>query len=416
MSSTVFPNGIISDSINASVSGSSIDMNNCELTSVRCETPSSTDSVANKEYVDDQRLDAKKSIRGKNLIINGEMIVSQRGSSFVSVSSGDYTLDRWSYSATDTSGVVDITQDTDKPTIVADGAFTYFNNSLKVDVTTADASMDAGDTSLILYKLEGYDMYPIYKSNEFTLSFWVKSNKTGTYCVSFKNSASDRSYISTYSISQADTWEKKTVTVDFLDASGGTWNLTDGTGLAIHFMLMCGSTYQNTADTWHDGNYLATSSQTNLLDNTSNYFNLTGVQLEIGNEATYYDHIGYGETLRRCERYFQLISAASNSTNYMTFAHGYTGGGSTTSVTVFGFRLREKMRDAPVLVSPAASQFQVYDLAGAATVCSNVSIVGASEDVLNFSFVTAGGLTGNQPYFCQAANNVTAYMGFDAEI
>jgi hypothetical protein len=232
------------------------------------------------------------------------MRISQRGTSFTSIAlnATTYTLDRWATGGGGTTAVGTITQSTDTP----NSTFPY---SFKLDVTTADASVAATDRSHIVQQIEGHNVVDLI-GQTFTLSFWVKSPKTGTHCVSFQNSGSDRSYVTEYTVSVANTWEYKTVAVTGGLITAGTWDFANGSGLKILFALMVGSTYQGTAGSWLTGNFQGTSSQVNVLDNTANDFFLCGVQLEPGSVATPFERRSYGQELALCQRYYQVSDTA----------------------------------------------------------------------------------------------------------
>jgi hypothetical protein len=236
----------------------------------------------------------------RNRIINGNFNIAQRGTSFASA--GGYTLDRWIVANVGTM-VCTVSQSTDVPN-------NTFQSSHKVDVTTADTSIAAGDYATVIQIIEGYNVRDLIGTT-FTLSFWVKSPKTGTHSVGFRNVgtgspvASDRSHIKEYTITTANTWEYKTLTVTGGLITAGTWNWTTGSGLHIVFALACGTTYQNTADAWQTGNFFATANQVNVMDNTANDFFLTGVQLEPGSVATPFEQRPIGTELALCQRYFE---------------------------------------------------------------------------------------------------------------
>ncbi len=218
------------------------------------------------------------SYPGANLLRNGDFEVAQRGTTFAAAAG--YTIDGFAYYQSADS-VVTVTQDTDVPTFAQSGH--QSRHSLKLQVTTADTSIAAGQYSIIVQQMEGYDFYPAV-GKPVTVSFWVKAKKTGVYCVAFNNTGSDRTHVKEYTVAVADTWEKKTVTLT-MDYSGGTWNYTNGAGLSVLFTAAAGSTYQTTKNTWQTGNKLATSSQVNALDSTNNYINLAQVKLEVGATA-----------------------------------------------------------------------------------------------------------------------------------
>jgi len=242
----------------------------------------------------------------RNLIINGDMAVAQRGASFAAVTNTAYMLDRYTYVQGGTTGVITVTQDTDVPN-------EEFDFSLKVDVTTADAAVAAGDVAAISQYVEAFNTSALQLGTAtaatFTLSFWVKSPKTGAHYVTIQNNASDRSYPALYTVSVADTWEKKTITIT--GDTTGTWvRGTNGIGIKVHFTLICGTNYHGTADTWNAGTDWAASGVVNCFDNTANNFYITGVQLEVGSSATDFEHVPYDYQLRRCQRYYAKDSGS----------------------------------------------------------------------------------------------------------
>ena len=241
----------------------------------------------------------------RNRIINGAMTVAQRGSSFPALTNpgNTSTLDRWIWSQTGAM-VCTVSQSSDVPNDT-------FQFSYKVDVTTADTSIAAGEYATIIQAIEGYNVRDLIGTT-FALSFWVKSPKTGIHCVSFRNDRApfpDRSYIKEYTVATANTWEYKTVTVSGGLITAGTWNWTNGIGLDVLFTLGAGTTTQTTADAWQTGNFLATANQVNCMDNTANNFFITGVQLEPGPVATPFERRPIGAEVALCQRYYQQTGA-----------------------------------------------------------------------------------------------------------
>jgi len=258
-------------------------------------------------------------ITGRNLIINGAMQVAQRGTSFADLSG--YGLDRFQVGSSD-DGAVTVTQDTTVPS--GQG----FKNSMKFDVTTADTSIGAAQYYQFFQKIEGQNvahlMFGTSDAKSITLSFWCRSNKTGTYSVNFMNNAADRFNPNNFTINSADTWEKKTITVS--GDTTGTWLTTNGIGLYVIWNLALGSNYQDgTNGTWGSADY-ASGAIVNFLDSTSNEFYITGVQLEVGDKATPFEHRSFGEELALCQRYYEQVGngapALANSTTQ--FWTGYT--------------------------------------------------------------------------------------------
>ena len=241
--------------------------------------------------------------RGRNLIINGEMKVAQRGTTFAPLANGVYGLDRWLYYDIG-AHVATVTQDTDVPN-------GNFKHSMKVDVTTADASVAAGDMAELVQKIEGLNMSSLgwgtEDAKDVTISFWVKSPKTGIHGIAVQNSGQNRAYAESYTIATADTWEHHSVTIK--GDTRGTWLTTTGIGMSVGFPLMLGTDWTQTAGAWGTANKWGVTGQVNCVDNTANNFFLTGVQLEMGTTYTPFEHELYSETFHKCERYYQTKGA-----------------------------------------------------------------------------------------------------------
>lgn len=237
----------------------------------------------------------------KNLIIGGNFDTNpwQRGTTFTGVSNA-YTADRFGWVQSG-AGVVNVLKTADAPTVADAGIFTQ--NCLHLDVTTADGSIGATDRYYFQYKIEGYDWAQIAQ-RVFTISFWVKSTKTGIFCIAFGNSGADKGYVAEYTVNTTDTWEKKTVTVT-ASPSAGTWLYTNGIGLYIYFTVAAGSNYQTTANAWNNGFFLSTANQVNGMDSTSNNFKLQLIQVEAGSNATGFQVRSFEEELALCQRYYE---------------------------------------------------------------------------------------------------------------
>ena len=270
----------------------------------------------------------------RNIIINGDMSIAQRGTSFTSLSGGsNYTLDRFSFDKSN-DGAVTITQDTDVPS--GQG----FAKSLKVDVTTADTSIGASQFAILSQRIEAQNLqylkYGTANAETLTLSFWVKSNKTGTYCISLIKIDNTRyDYVAEYSISSADTWEKKTITIapdSNIQAAGGAIDNDNGIGFYCQFALADGSSRQGTNNTWNTSTpATSTSNQVNFLDSTANEWYITGVQLEVGSAASDFEFLPVDVNLRRCQRYYYHFwskdeaSAITSSGSTMGYGVYYSG-------------------------------------------------------------------------------------------
>ena len=250
----------------------------------------------------------------KNLIINGDMRIAQRGTSVTGKTTGGYfTVDRWT-SSIGTAGTWTISQDTDVPT--GQG----FSNSHKYDCTTANASLSAGSEAAIIQMIEAQNLqhlkFGTSSAEQLTVSFWVKSNKTGTYIFELYQWDDNRAISKSYTINSADTWEKKTITID-ADTTGVIDNNNDR-GFQCAWWIAAGS--NNTSGTLQTSWGTLTSAnravgQVNLADSTSNYINITGCQLEIGDAASDFEFMPYDMELARCQRYYEVLYSTS-SLNY----------------------------------------------------------------------------------------------------
>ena len=246
-------------------------------------------------------------LSNRNLIINGAMTFDQRSSgSYVTVNGGGiYTLDRWrAYDSTD--GVFTLQQVADAPA--------GFISSAKATVTTADASLTGFQQAKFQQRIEGYNAASLALGTSgaktFTLSFWVKSSVTGTYAVGFMNAAGDRSFVSTYSISSANTWEYKTITI--AGDTTGTWRVDNITGLNIQWSLGMGPDATTSTGSWQAGELSHASGAVNLLATLNATWQITGVQLEVGDTATPFEHRSYGQELALCQRYYTEFGDGSS--------------------------------------------------------------------------------------------------------
>ena len=247
----------------------------------------------------------------KNLIINGAMKVAQRGTSFTSVTASAYHLDRFQYNLNGTVGAATVTQNT-----VTDLA--GFTKSLKVDCTTADASLAASDRLTLRYAFEGQDLQQVAKgtssAKQLTLSFYIKATKTGTQIVELFDHDNTRHCAKSVTISQSNTWEKKTITYP-ADTTGALDN-NNANSISIFFGIACGTDFTSgtLATAWAaNTNANRFVGQVNHFDNTANNFEITGVQLEVGSVATDFEHRSFGQELTLCQRYFTKVAYAQAS-------------------------------------------------------------------------------------------------------
>jgi hypothetical protein len=239
----------------------------------------------------------------RNLIINGDMSIAQRGTSVTGVTgNGYYTVDRMR--TLTNLGTWTLSQSTDVPT--GQG----FSSSFKYDCTTAEAISAGSDRMVFEHRIEGQNVqqlkYGTSSAESLTLSFWVKSNKTGTYCLEFFNQDNSRQTTQLYTIDSSNTWEKKTITISG-DTSQGFTN-DNNLSLGIFWWLGAGTDYTSGTrqSTWSDTDNTnrAVGQTVNLADNTANEWYITGVQLEVGTSATPFEFLPYDVNLKRCRRYY----------------------------------------------------------------------------------------------------------------
>jgi hypothetical protein len=246
------------------------------------------------------KLDYLESKSGKNVLINGDFDIWQRGILFADVADSNYTADRWIYYKKGEMSHA-ITRSNDVPTVAQAGRL--FSHSVLIDCTVDDTVIGENNYALFGQKIEGHNFVPIAQKT-ITVSFWVKATKTGIYCVSLRNHGLDRSCIEQITIDATDNWEFKSITFD-PSPSDGTWNYSNGKGLDLLITLATGSLHQTTTNSWQTGNFHGTVHQVNACDSTSNNFRLAGVQMEEGSIATNFDSRTIQEELALCQRYYE---------------------------------------------------------------------------------------------------------------
>jgi hypothetical protein len=298
----------------------------------------------------------------KNRIINGAMVIDQRNagaSVTINTAASTYTIDRWNAYGQGSDGVFTVQQSSTAPS--------GFTNSLAVTVTTADASIGAAQLYTIGHKIEGYNIADLgwgtASAKSVCLSFQVRSSVTGTFSGSLKNSNGTRSYPFTYTISVANTWEQKTVTI--AGDTTGTWLTTNGIGLTLTISLGSGSNRLATAGAWAAGNYDGATGAVTLISTNGATFYITGVQLEKGSTATSFDYRPYGTELSLCQRYYEV------------FGGGMTGAWDSATTAVLFAQSVVPMRAAPTLTL-LASAF-TFGVQGASNLTSSGSAISFSD-------------------------------------
>ena len=367
------------------------------------------------------------SLGSKNFIINGNMSVSQRSASAVAVSGAAYhSVDRFK-TWHDTDGAFTVEQSTAVP----DG----FTKSLKAQVTTADGTIGSAQYASISQLIEGQNMqsfaYGTSSAKTITLSFHVRSSKTGSYSITLYKGArtGTSSYLfnKSYTIDSANTWEKKTITIapdSQIKASAGALGNDNAIGFYLFWNLSGGSNQAGATDnTWSSNtSHYHTSSQVNWMDSTSNDFYITGVQMEIGEKATEFEHEPFSESLKKCQRYYfrmegDDIDGGKYSTHYRKrSASGYMYS-DTSALGHFYFPV--PMRIAPTALEQNGTDSD-YDFAYRNTSSTPSGSVIAFNDATQYYCTTLqGGHSDNNAqgeYGNQRIRQSAGYLAWSAEL
>ena len=355
----------------------------------------------------------------RNLAYNGAMKVAQRGEQ-TGQTTGNYTAcDRFKIVETGDT-VVTTSQSTDVPS--GQG----FANSLKIDVTTADASLAASDQFRVEQRLEGQDvqhlLYGTSGAKDLTISFWVKSPKTGTHILELRHA--DAAYFNNqaYTIASANTWQKVTLTF-----SGYTTTAFDDDNefsFRFSWFLMAGSNFTSgtlNSNTWHNTTANRSVGQVNYVDDAANNFYITGVQLEVGSVATEFEHRSFGEELALCQRYYHRqvrtdTTDASDPSRFNNTAGIYLGIAQITGATTgfLSISMPTTMRTTPTISQTEVPDISVFP--GSNIVLSTFSIV--AHEMHNVIFVSLGFASGGTANDAARVfiNTVGSFVDFDAEI
>lgn len=352
----------------------------------------------------------QQALSNRNVVINGAMQIAQRGTSTASITAADvFVVDRF---ATNLSalGTWTMSQESDAPT------GSGLRKSLKMLVTTADASPAAGDFAAIKTGLEGQNLQQFLKgtasAKAFTMTLWVKSGTTGTFIAELVDADNTRFCSQSYTVNAANTWEKKTLT--FPADTTGAFDNDNALSLAIVFYLAAGSTRNSGTlqTTW------GTSSTTNRATGQvnlaaaavaeTNYWQITGVQLEAGAVATPFEFEDYGVTLAKCQRYFQRHTAGT--------AYGVFGIGIAVSTTLIPCYVDSIVPFRTVPSSVTVSNVGVYDGVNAVLAATNAAIIQTSTKGTVIDITVASGGVQFRPYYLGANNNTAGYIQLNAEL
>ncbi len=339
----------------------------------------------------------------KNRIINGAMVIDQRNAgASVTPTNGQYLVDRW---------LAGLTQASKYSVQQNAGSVTPpigFTNYLGVTSLSA-YSIAAGDIFFIGHRIEGFNVADLAwgtaSAATITLSFWVRSSLTGTFGAALQNSNATRSYPFTYTISAANTFEYKTVTI--AGDTSGTWLTTNGIGINVYFGLGVGSTYSGTAGAWAGANYSSATGATSVVGTNAATFYITGVQLEKGSTATSFDYRPYGTELMLCQRYYFRRNQGEVAIAF----------NATTSRADAIVPFQVSMRAAPTALeqSGTASDYRVI-YQGTSAICTSVPTFSAATVASSYvRFNNSAVFTVGQACIVECLNSA-AFLAWSAEL
>ena len=354
------------------------------------------------------------SLSNRNKLINGAMVIDQRnGGAAVTPAGSSYTLDRWRLGASAASKV-----SVQQSSVAPEG----FSNSALITSVSA-YTMGAIEEINFGQRIEGYNASDLgwgtASAKAVTLSFWVRSSLTGLFSGAVKNADGTRSYAFTYSISTANTWEYKSVTIQ--GDTSGTWSATNSTGVVAQFMIAAGSSLLTTANAWASGNYAGATGATNLVATNGATIYLTGVQLEVGDTATPFEHRSYGQELALCQRYYwnnfgsqpaSTVKAGNSPDNRCTIATLYNG----VELQCAPISFNNTMRTSPSIIyyKPAhistSGRWGVYGPTNGWGAGMPISGYHANQNGVTVMLTSASGVSDFQSFI------VSGYLEADAEL
>ena len=333
---------------------------------------------------------AQNTFGFKNRIINGAMVIDQRNAgAAVTINTANlYTVDRFKSYAVGSWGSAVFSAQQNKGSVSLPSGFT---NYVGLATTTADATLSAGTTYDFGQNIEGLNVgdlgWGTANAKTVTLSFQVYSNLTGTFGGSILNSAENRCYIFSYTISAANTWT--TISVTIAGDTSGTWLTTNGVGIKVNFSLGSASNKLTTAGSWGATLYSGVTGQQNVCASTSNYFYITGVQLEKGSIATPFDYRDYGRELAMCQRYCYAFRAQTSS-DYIANAVAWSA---TAGRTIVPLPVPARVEPTGIVVSAGATDFYFNNGGPGGGVCSTFTWGGASVNSLRLLFSGMASMT-----------------------
>lgn len=348
-----------------------------------------------------QSSDFSASRNFHNRIINGDMRIHQRGGTATINATGvTYNLDRWLGRGVGSAGVFTLAQDSESPN--------GFTKSLKATVTTADSSPASGSSYRIMQHIEGYNMNDLgwgtSSAQNVMLSFWVRSSITGTFGGGFANGDYNRFRPFSYTISSANTWEKKTVSIP--GDTSGTWSYTNDLGIRLNFSIGAGSSKVGATSAWGTSSVEGATGQQDLISTNGATFYLTGVKLENGTTATDFEHRTFADELATCHRYYQKLGGAES-----LGVGAYTTGSRVDTVVSF----IQEMRAPPTLTVGSGSNYWYAYRNGSIDYFDSWS--GSGRTKISCNLYVTSGVSGTAGHSAQIqCNTASASILCDAEL
>jgi hypothetical protein len=341
-----------------------------------------------------------QSLQGfRNRLINSDMRIDQRNAGAAVTLTGidsEFPVDRFKFTSNTTASLA-LQQVADAPQ--------GFVNSIRATVNTADASPAVG--VWMEQPIEGLNVSDLgwgtANAQAVTISFWVKSTLTGTFGASLQNSARNRSYPFTYSISAANTWEQKTVTV--AGDTSGTWLTTNGVGIYVISDLGLTGSLRGTAGSWAAADYRGVTRAVSVIGTLSATWQITGVQLEAGSVATPFERRPYGTELALCQRYAVQLADGTDQVIATGQCFSTSGGGGVVRFPV-------EMRAAPTITASSAAHFSLTNPPGATAAVSGTNFIFASTKsfLCEFTGRSGGGLTAGDATLVFATNSAARLL------
>jgi hypothetical protein len=342
----------------------------------------------------------------RNRIINGAMVIDQRNAGASQTpTNGAYMLDRYAINVSQTSK---LTQQQNAGSVTPPAGFTKY-----MGFTSSSAySVTSTDYFAFYQAIEGLNVADLAwgtaSAATVTLSFWVRSSLTGAFGGSLRNGTAARSYPFSYTISSANTWEQKSITI--AGDISGTWSTDNGVGMLVGFSLGAGSTFNGTVNAWGSANYLQPSGSTSVVGTNGATFYLTGVQLEAGSTASPFEYRSYTTELQLCQRYTFVWDAAQGGSNFAKIGLGFF---STSSVFKGFTYFPVTMRIAPTSVT-ASGAINMFD--GSSNYTATSIAIDQSHPLTISYEVGCSGATAFRPALFQANSNNTAKLIVSAEL